>query len=81
MGLDAVFLRQYLYLRIIAAIGRTRGLDALYRFDRVFFDGFAGHGGMAYRHRRFPDLDIPPVIETVRFFVANGHKVFEDGSS
>lgn len=34
-----------------------------------------------YRHRRFPDLDIPPVIETVRFFVANGHKVFEDGSS
>lgn len=31
-----------------------------------------------YRHWRFPDLYIPPVIETVKFFVRNGHKVFKD---
>jgi uncharacterized membrane protein len=31
-----------------------------------------------YRHRRFPDLDIPPILETVKFFALNGHKVFKD---
>lgn len=34
-------------------------------------------GEWLYRHRRFPDLDIPPVMETVRFFVMNGHKAFK----
>lgn len=30
-----------------------------------------------YRHKRFPDLYIPPVMDTVKFFVRNGHKLFE----
>lgn len=38
-------------------------------------------GEWLYRHKRFPDLDIPPVLETVRFFVANGHKAFKGGDS
>jgi len=38
-------------------------------------------GEWLYRHRRFPDLEIPPVMETVKFFVANGHKVFKDGGA
>ena len=38
-------------------------------------------GEWLYRHRRFPDLEIPPVMDTVKFFVANGHKVFKGGDS
>jgi len=38
-------------------------------------------GEWLYRHRRFPDLEIPPVMETVKFFVANGHKAFKGGDS
>ncbi len=38
-------------------------------------------GEWLYRHRRFPDLDIPPVLETVRFFAMNGHKVFKGKGS
>lgn len=34
-------------------------------------------GEWLYRHRRFPDLDIPPLMESVKFFTANGHKVFK----
>jgi len=38
-------------------------------------------GEWLYRHRRFPDLDIPPMMETVKFFVANGHKAFKSSDS
>ncbi|MGY6276195.1 hypothetical protein [Methylomonas sp. MgM2] len=34
-------------------------------------------GEWFYRHRRFPDLEIPPVMDTVKFFVVNGHKAFK----
>ena len=30
------------------------------------------------RHRRFPDLDIPPMMETIKFFALHGHKVFRN---
>ena len=38
-------------------------------------------GEWLYRHRRFPDLDIPPIMETVKFFTLNGHKAFKDSGS
>lgn len=38
-------------------------------------------GEWLYRHRRFPDLEIPPVMETVKFFAMNGHKVFKGKDS
>lgn len=38
-------------------------------------------GEWLYRHRRFPDLEIPPVMETIKFFVMNGHRVFKDKDS
>lgn len=38
-------------------------------------------GEWLYRHRRFPDLDIPPIVETVKFFALNGHKAFKDADS
>lgn len=31
-----------------------------------------------YRHRRFPDLEIPPMLETARYFALHGHKAFKD---
>lgn len=31
-----------------------------------------------YRRRRFPDLEIPPMMETARCFALNGHKAFKD---
>ncbi|MGR8930317.1 MAG: hypothetical protein ACU836_06720 [Gammaproteobacteria bacterium] len=34
-------------------------------------------GEWLYRHHRFPDLDIPPVLETAKFFVMNGHRLFK----
>ena len=34
-----------------------------------------------YRHKRFPDLEIPPIMETAKFFVLNGHKIFKDNQS
>lgn len=34
-----------------------------------------------YRHKRFPGLEIPPMMETAKFFVLNGHKVFKDSQS
>ena len=34
-------------------------------------------GEWFYRHRRFPDMDIPPVKETLKYFVKHGHEVFK----
>lgn len=38
--------------------------------------GLLGTGEWFYRHRRFPDLEIPPPLETFKVIAANGHKVF-----
>ncbi len=38
-------------------------------------------GEWLYRHWRFPDLEIPPVMETVKFFAMNGHKAFKGKNS
>ena len=40
--------------------------------------GLLGIGEWFYRHRRFPDLEIPPARETFKFMAQNGHKVFKD---
>ena len=34
-------------------------------------------GEWFYRHRRFPDMDIPPVKETLEYFVKHGHEAFK----
>ena len=39
--------------------------------------GLLGVGEWFYRHRRFPGMDIPPAMETFKFMVRNGHKVFK----
>lgn len=36
-----------------------------------------GTGEWFYRRRRFPDLEIPPALETFRCIALNGHKVFK----
>ncbi|WKJ92567.1 hypothetical protein QZJ86_10610 [Methylomonas montana] len=36
-----------------------------------------GTGEWFYRHRRFPDLEIPPALETFKCIAMNGHKVFK----
>jgi len=38
-------------------------------------------GEWLYRRKRFPDLYIPPLLETVRFFALNGHKAFKNGGT
>lgn len=35
-------------------------------------------GEWLYRHRRFPGLEIPPMLETARYFALHGHKAFKD---
>ncbi|MBD9355851.1 COG4648 family protein [Methylomonas albis] len=39
--------------------------------------GMLGTGEWFYRHRRFPDLEIPPALETFKCIAMNGHKVFK----
>lgn len=39
--------------------------------------GLLGTGEWFYRHRRFPDLDIPPALETFKAMAHNSHKLFE----
>jgi uncharacterized membrane protein len=39
--------------------------------------GLLGTGEWFYRHRRFPDLEIPPALETFKCIAMNGHKVFK----
>lgn len=39
--------------------------------------GLLGVGEWFYRHRRFPDLEIPPILETFTFMATRGHKVFK----
>ncbi len=39
--------------------------------------GLLGTGEWFYRHRRFPDLEIPPALETFKVIAMNGHKVFK----
>jgi uncharacterized membrane protein len=43
--------------------------------------GVLGIGEWFYRHKRFPDMDIPPAMETFKFMALNGHKVFKGISS
>ncbi len=31
-----------------------------------------------YRHKRFPDMEIPPAMETFKIMALQGHKVFKD---
>jgi uncharacterized membrane protein len=35
-------------------------------------------GEWLYRQRRFPELEIPPMLETARYFALHGHKAFKD---
>lgn len=39
--------------------------------------GLLGMGEWFYRQRRFPDLEIPPAMETFKCIALNGHKVFK----
>jgi len=39
--------------------------------------GLLGVGEWIYRRRRFPDLEIPPILETFTFMATHGHKVFK----
>ncbi|PKD40893.1 hypothetical protein CWO84_08465 [Methylomonas sp. Kb3] len=39
--------------------------------------GLLGTGEWFYRHRRFPNLEIPPALETFKCIAMNGHKVFK----
>lgn len=34
-------------------------------------------GEWFYRHRRFPDMEIPPAKETLKYFVKHGHEAFK----
>lgn len=43
--------------------------------------GLLGVGEWFYRRRRFPDLEIPPAMETFVFMAKHGHKVFTGGRS
>lgn len=38
--------------------------------------GLLGVGEWIYRRRRFPDMEIPPIMETFAFMAKHGHKVF-----
>ena len=38
-------------------------------------------GEWLYRHKRFPGLEIPPILETAKFFALNGHKAFKGNQS
>ncbi len=40
--------------------------------------GLLGVGEWIYRPHRFPDLDIPPMLETVKVMARDGHQVFKD---
>ena len=35
-------------------------------------------GEWFYRHRRFPDMPIPPAKETLKYLLQNGHEAFKD---
>lgn len=39
--------------------------------------GLLGTAEWFYRRRRFPDLEIPPALETFKCIALNGHKVFK----
>lgn len=39
--------------------------------------GLLGVGEWFYRHQRFPELEIPPMLETFTFMATHGHKVFK----
>lgn len=39
--------------------------------------GALGVGEWFYRHRRFPDLEIPPVLDTFKVMARDGHKIFQ----
>jgi len=39
--------------------------------------GLLGVGEWFYRQRRFPNLEIPPMLETFTFMAKHGHKVFK----
>jgi hypothetical protein len=39
--------------------------------------GLLGVGEWFYRQRRFPNMEIPPMLETFTFMAKHGHKVFK----
>lgn len=39
--------------------------------------GLLGLGEFLYRPRRFPDMEIPPMLETFKIMARDGHKVFK----
>lgn len=39
--------------------------------------GLLGIGEYLYRPRRFPDLEIPPALETFKFMARHGHRIFK----
>lgn len=41
--------------------------------------GVLGVGEWFYRHRRFPNLEIPSAMETFKAMVRDGHKIFKAG--
>ncbi len=43
--------------------------------------GLLGIGEWFYRQRRFPDLEIPPALETFKIMIKQGHKVFKGTES
>ena len=43
--------------------------------------GLLGVGEWFYRQRRFPNLDIPPIMETFTIMARDGHKVFSGEQS
>lgn len=59
-----------------AVVGQTAW--ALYTGVLVYgLMALLGTGEWFYRHRRFPDLEIPPALETFKCIAMNGHKVFK----
>ncbi len=65
---------------ICAALPAIAGQNAwaLYTGVLVYgLMGLLGTGEWFYRHRRFPDLEIPPALETFKCMALNGHKVFK----
>jgi len=65
---------------ICAALPAVAGQTAWALYTGVLVYGLMallGTGEWFYRHRRFPDLEIPPALETFKCIAMNGHKVFK----
>lgn len=65
---------------ICAALPALAGQQAWAIYTGVLVYMLMGLLGIAewfYRHKRFPDLEIPPAMETFKFMAVHGHKVFK----